>query len=119
MSYREEKQVNELVISLQKKRVSLTNRTESLCFLTIREDNGGRLSSLDSFTFISRYGLTRREADVALLLVDGYRNQEIADKLFIGAATVKTHISSIYSKMMVNSRSEMLLKYRSDVQDYS
>lgn len=114
--YHEEKRVNDLIVILQKKRVVLSTRIENLIFITIHEDKREHTSALDSFTFISRYGLTRREADIALLLVDGYRNQEIADKLYIGAATVKTHISAIYSKMMVNSRSEMLLKFRSEMQ---
>ena len=48
--------------------------------------------------------LTDREREVLALLVDGMSNQEIADRLFLSAGTVKFHLRNIYSKLGVDSR---------------
>jgi DNA-binding CsgD family transcriptional regulator len=55
-------------------------------------------------------GLSRRETDVADLLLEGKRTDEIADLLFISRATVKTHIQNIYRKYNVTSRMEFANK---------
>ena len=48
--------------------------------------------------------LTNRQIDVLDLLQDGLQNIEIADRLFISPKTVDHHISSILSKLNVNTR---------------
>ncbi|WP_068252716.1 response regulator [Janibacter corallicola] len=48
--------------------------------------------------------LTDRERDVLRLIGAGRSNREIAAELFIGAATVKTHVSSIFAKLAVRDR---------------
>ena len=53
--------------------------------------------------------LTEREQDVLGLLVSGNANKEIALKLNIGEKTVKTHVSSILSKLGVSSRTQAVL----------
>lgn len=50
--------------------------------------------------------LTERERQVLACLVRGARNEEIAAELFLSPATVKSHLSSIYSKLEVRSRHE-------------
>jgi len=52
--------------------------------------------------------LTEREKEVMSLVVQGHSNQQIADALVISLATVKSHISSILSKLQVSSRSEAI-----------
>lgn len=44
-------------------------------------------------------GLTGTETDVTRLVLSGHRNQEIAKRLGIGRATVKTHLNNIYKKI--------------------
>lgn len=50
--------------------------------------------------------LTERELEVLLCVGEGLTNQEIGDKLYIGIKTVKTHVSSILSKLDVHDRTQ-------------
>jgi DNA-binding NarL/FixJ family response regulator len=50
------------------------------------------------------HGLTDRERAVLRELVDGRSNREIAAALYIGEATVKTHLRNIYDKLGVSNR---------------
>ena len=52
--------------------------------------------------------LTIQERKVLALLKEGATNQQIADSLCIGINTVKSHVSSIYAKLDVKSRKELL-----------
>jgi NarL family two-component system response regulator LiaR len=55
-------------------------------------------------------GISTRELDVLQLMAKGHPNQEIADKLFISLATVKSHSSSLFGKLEVKSRTQAVLK---------
>ena len=57
--------------------------------------------------------LTRREAEVLALVADGLSNGEIAGTLFVGTATVKTHINAIFAKLGVQSRAQAIALVRS------
>ncbi|MBE0687051.1 MAG: tetratricopeptide repeat protein [Anaerolineaceae bacterium] len=52
--------------------------------------------------------LTDREIEVLKLIKTGCTNQDIADQLVISLPTVKRHISNIYGKLGVNSRTQAL-----------
>lgn len=60
----------------------------------------------DSGTARTPYSLTPRERDVLHLIVAGKTDREIATTLFVSRRTVTTHISSIFSKLRVASRTE-------------
>jgi DNA-binding NarL/FixJ family response regulator len=49
-------------------------------------------------------GLSKRELEVAMLVIDGLTNQQIADRLFVSIRTIETHLSHIFTKLSVTSR---------------
>lgn len=53
--------------------------------------------------------LTPREVEVLQLIAQGLGNQEIADTLIIGEATVRTHVSNILGKLHLASRTQAAL----------
>jgi len=53
--------------------------------------------------------LTEREREVILLIGEGMRNKEIAERLVISEATVRNHLTSIFSKIGVNDRFELVV----------
>ncbi len=62
---------------------------------------------------VIRGSLSPRERDVLLELARGATYADIAGTLFVSETTVKTHVSSLYSKLGVNRRSEALAAARS------
>jgi len=48
--------------------------------------------------------LSQREHEVLLLLVEGLSNKEIADRLFVSEATVKTHVMAVLRKLALRDR---------------
>lgn len=52
--------------------------------------------------------LTEREYQIVELICNGKSDKAIADELFISINTIKFHKSSIYKKLKVNSRIEVL-----------
>jgi DNA-binding NarL/FixJ family response regulator len=50
--------------------------------------------------------LTERELETLLLMVEGLTNKEIAEKLFVTAQTVKSHVSSILVKLGCENRTQ-------------
>ncbi|MBE4907265.1 response regulator transcription factor [Bacillus luteolus] len=53
--------------------------------------------------------LTEREREVLMCLVEGLSNKEIAERLFISDKTVKIHVSKIFKKFDVKSRSQVVI----------
>ena len=54
-------------------------------------------------------GLTPREAEVLALIAEGLTNAEIADRLVVSAATVKTHVNHIFAKANVRDRAQAVV----------
>jgi len=53
--------------------------------------------------------LTDRERQVIALIAEGLKNRQIAERLFISPTTVTHHLSSIYSKLGVSDRLELVI----------
>ena len=64
----------------------------------------------DISAFKDRYRLSRREIQVAELVLRGYRNSHIATTLGITPATTKKHLSRIFEKVGVDSRAQLASK---------
>ncbi|MGC9154307.1 MAG: response regulator [Ferrimicrobium sp.] len=60
-------------------------------------------------------GLTHRESEILELIVKGMSTKSIAQSLFLGEETVKSHLSSIYRKLKVKSRAEAVAVALRDV----
>lgn len=58
-------------------------------------------------SFCGAYGISSREKEVIVLLLEGQSYAGIAEKLFISEKTVENHIASIYRKTGVNSRHQL------------
>jgi DNA-binding NarL/FixJ family response regulator len=55
---------------------------------------------------IERPVLSLREKQILGLVVKGYTNSQIGNRLFLAESTVKSHLSSVYCKLEVRSRAE-------------
>lgn len=99
-------EINQL---LEESRTTLANAEASYLALyeekQIRENPSVRLSD---------FGLTKRETEVALLLLDGKSRDEIARLLSISMGTVNTHCTNIYRKAECGSVAELAGKFWSD-----
>jgi DNA-binding CsgD family transcriptional regulator len=58
--------------------------------------------------FARRYGLSPREAEVAELVLRGYPNPVIASTLGIAPTTTKRHLTRIFDKIGVDSRTQLI-----------
>jgi DNA-binding CsgD family transcriptional regulator len=73
---------------------------ESVAYATRGRGPRGRAS-------IGWESLTATEREVAALVAEGLTNPQIAQRLFVGRATVKTHVSHIFTKIGVTTRAEL------------
>jgi DNA-binding NarL/FixJ family response regulator len=62
--------------------------------------------SLDSSVVSRLDRLTSREREVLVAVTAGSSNIEIAEELFVGAATVKSHVSAILTKLGLTNRAQ-------------
>lgn len=72
-----------------------------------RKDDCAKKTNLEQ---LNNYNLSKQELKVIRLIAEGFKNAEIAEKLFVSQNTIKTHIKNIYSKLDVKNRVEALRK---------
>ncbi|MGH3985433.1 MAG: helix-turn-helix transcriptional regulator [Pseudonocardiaceae bacterium] len=56
------------------------------------------------------YSLTSRERDICREVIAGYSTADIAGRLFISAHTVQDHLKSVFAKVGVRSRGELVAR---------
>lgn len=61
-------------------------------------------------TELRKLNLSNREYEVLQLLARGFSNSDIASSLFLSVSTVKSHVSNIFVKMDVKSRTQVIEK---------
>ena len=62
--------------------------------------------------------LTRREREIVALIAEGLTNRELADRLCISEATIRTHLTSIFLKLDVTDRLKLVVyAYRHGLAD--
>ena len=59
---------------------------------------------------LKKFGISKRELEVLVLIEAGCSNQEIADRLFVSLNTVKTHSSRLFEKLEVKRRTQAVQK---------
>jgi len=99
--------VNDFDINLEPAHTDAPDKTLSeYCIIRITPKSNVPATVRKPANHYLDYGLTKREAEVADYLAQGYSNQEISEAMFISMPTVKTHIENIYTKFNVHSRRE-------------
>src|SRR5690554_2129709 len=76
-----------------------------------------RLGGTDSLAQDSLASLTERERAVAMAVVEGRSNKEVARQLDITERTVKAHLGAIYRKLGVRDRMQLVLKMAKQGED--
>ena len=56
-----------------------------------------------------RSPLSQREREIVVLVAQGFKNKEMAEKMFISEQTVKNHLHNIFDKLRVSDRLELAL----------
>jgi DNA-binding NarL/FixJ family response regulator len=76
-------------------------------FSTGQEGSGGGQTSGGKNR--ERSPLSTREREIVALVAQGYKNKEMAEKMFISEQTVKNHLHNIFDKLGVSDRLELAL----------
>lgn len=69
---------------------------------------GEKESSVDIGRQLMEKKLTSREIEITTLLLTGKSNKDIAAVLFVEDSTIKSHLKSIFKKMKVNNRNQLM-----------
>lgn len=91
---------------------SLIGGMESMYIFQIDKNSANISSSLAETC--NNYSFTKREREIVEYLVQGYKNRDIAQALFISEHTVKVHIANIFKKVCVTSRTELIYKLENE-----
>ncbi len=116
----EQEEVIHLLLSYKLDGVLSTDADESLlrkALTLVHEgqiwiDNSKLKALLSKAGTISKNGtlnnVSKREQQIVNLIQKGYKNKEIAQDLFLSEQTIKAHVSRIFKKFNVSSRSQLM-----------
>ena len=94
-------EVFELMISS----IKLSEDRDELLLVQLKP-NTKYYSQLNSY--ITGIGLTKREKEISLMVKQGLSDDDISSQLYISPYTVRNHLRSVYQKLNVNRRSQMI-----------
>lgn len=83
--------------------------------VTIEPASGDQLLGL----LLVAYGLTAREREICNEVIAGHSTADIASRLYISSNTVQDHLKSVFSKVGVRSRGELVARLRPDGSDHA
>ena len=83
-----------------------------VCSLLVLLGGRRKPAPVDIDAFCGEHDLSVREREVLLLLAEGLRYKQIADRLSISLDTVKSHASRIYRKTAATGRTDLLYRIR-------
>lgn len=100
-----EHDLKELILNLQEHttHTPLIRKISSLILSEIGKEQ--------PLTSKNQHRLTSKDLDILELVAKGYKNREIADKLFLSETTVKTYLYKIYQNLNVKNRTGAVQKY--------
>jgi DNA-binding CsgD family transcriptional regulator len=75
--------------------------------------------TVDRDFLATKYRLSPREADIALLVCKGLTDQEIAGLLKIAFSTVRTHLKHLFTKLDVTNRTELIFALMDDLVNFT
>ena len=107
---RDEKDFTPLEISILNKLSPLLSRLLAYDLLLEQQQEENKCFNKELQTIGSSH-LTKREIEIIDLIIKGFSNKEIADKLFISLYTVKVHVKSIFEKLDVKNRTSIAYKF--------
>jgi DNA-binding CsgD family transcriptional regulator len=87
-------------------RFAIPLKSQPIIVLFIIEDKISNKLNVNEIR--QQFKLTRREADIIRRVLDGLKNLEISKELEIGEQTVKDHLTSIYQKIGVQDRFDLI-----------
>jgi Response regulator containing a CheY-like receiver domain and an HTH DNA-binding domain len=126
-----DKELQRQAIQLGAMGIVLKDHAAEVLIEAIQKVNSGEMW-LDRSTIVSMLGntrranadpervkismLTEREREIISLLAEGLRNKQIGERLFISEITVRHHLTSIFNKLAVSDRVELLIyAYRNGI----
>ena len=67
------------------------------------------LKGISTGDFSDKPRLSNREREIVALVAQGFKNKEIAERMFISEQTVKNHLHNVFDKLGVSDRLELAL----------
>lgn len=116
----DEELVKGIILHRKKERGQFLQKLAEYLKVCVPEEKAPRIEStevvnswqgnLDGLKYIEK--LSKREVEILSLIAEGMSNNDIANALYISTNTTQWHISHIYSKLEVKSRTQAVLKAR-------
>lgn len=92
------------------------NETRKYSYVTLLYDFNTIFQSIIEYR-CQRGSLTRREAEIVKLVIQGLSGNDIADRLSIESSTVKSHLNHVYSKLQIEGKHQLLQAIMGNDQD--